>query len=444
VFGSRVDSILTGLRPGLLINGFKKKLDWSPGKDVPPELARGLKAYRADGAFASLSDNLAINFFEVFLVAMGGGTREVGLMASVANLMGFLSLAPGVAAVRWFGRRLPVVLLGGGGIGRLMYLALAFVPLLAPDPRWAIPAVIACNGLRIFMANFSNPAWTGMTADLVPEKIRGSYFGSRNSLIAILGSIATLSSGSLVGWGNGLKLWPNFGYTLLFGLTFGFGMVATYFFSKVPDLGKKIERKRRGFGALLRGMMQYPVFIGFLAFSFLWNFSLMISGPFFNVYMLKDLGATPLWIGITATTGNLVQIFAMPLWGRRVDARGDLKVLVLTGFLIPFLPLLWMLTSAPWHPGILNAIGGFIWAGFNLANFNLLLKMIPASDQQEGAAIYQGLVLLSTALGPLAGAEIVMAVGFKAAFAASAVGRYAALAILMLFVVKRLRKENAA
>jgi predicted MFS family arabinose efflux permease len=104
------------------------------------------------------------------------------------------------------------------------------------------------------------------------------------------------------------------------------------------------------------------------------------------------------------------------------------------------LPIAWVFTTEPWHPAIVNLFSGFLWAGFNLANFNLLLKMIPASDRQEGAAMYQALVLLSTVLGPVVGAEISEAVGYKGAFIASGAFRYVALTALYFLVIRRLRK----
>jgi MFS family permease len=363
-------------------------------------------------------------------------------MAAVANLLGFLALAPGVAAVRLLGRRRPVVLFGGGGIGRLMYLCLALVPFLFPEPRFAIPAVIVFNGIRVFMGNFSNPAWTNMTADLVPERVRGSYFASRNSFIAIAATIATLGSGWIVSRGNALSWSPLLGYTFLFGITFAVGMVSTYYFSKVPDLcGDAIARERRPLAALVRGFLGYPTFLGFLVFTFLWNFALQIAGPFFNVYMMRDLHAPATMVGFVAAAGSISQVFALPLWGRFVDKRGDLRGLVYTGVLIPLLPFAWIFTTEPWQPACINLFSGFLWSGFNLANFNLLLKMIPASDRQEGAALYQALVLLSTVLGPVVGAEISIAIGYKGAFLASMISRYIALIALYFLVIRRLRKS---
>jgi MFS family permease len=442
VLGFRVDSILSGLRPSLILRGFSGKIVWKPGSGILPDVSRGLRAFRYDGAFASISDNLAINFFEVYLVELGGGSREVGLMTSAANLLGFLSLWPGVLAVRRLGRRMPVVLWGGGGIGRLMYLALALVPFLFPSPALAVPAVIAFNCVRVLMSNFSNPAWTVMVADLVPERIRGPYFASRNSIVAVAGAAATFSSGWIVSAGDRLSLSPHFGYTLLFGLSCATGYLSTLWFSRVPDFGSSKPQARRKVGDLVREMVRYPAFVGFLCFTFLWNFSLYIAGPFFNVYLVRELRADAAMVGMVSMVGNIVQVFALPFWGRKVDAKGDLRILLATGFAIPLFPLAWTLVGAPWQVSIINVFSGFFWAGFNLANFNLLLKMMPEKDRQEGAALYQALVLASTILGPLVGAELVEALGYKSAFISSGLLRYAALSVLVVLVAAPLRRDR--
>jgi MFS family permease len=102
----------------------------------------------------------------------------------------------------------------------------------------------------------------------------------------------------------------------------------------------------------------------------------------------------------------------------------------------------WCFVNAPWQSGLINGIGGFLWGGFGLANFNLLLKMLPEAERQEGAALYQALVMASTVLGPVIGAEIVEKYGFRAVFAASGVLRYLAVAVLWLFVVRALWKPE--
>jgi MFS family permease len=436
--------LLQGLRPAVLIGGFIKKLDNQSFKDLPPPLVRGLKAYRRDGAFASLSDNLAINFFEVYMISLGGGNRDVGLMASIANLLGFLSLAPGVMAARFLGHRKPIVLLFGGGLGRLMYLALALIPFIFSQPAMAIPAMILFNGIRVFMGNFSNPAWTSMTASLVPEQVRGSYFASRNAAIAITGSIATLSAGWIVLEGNRSSVHHLFGYSLLFIAAFIFGMISTWNFSQVPDIKADTKKTsptepgKQELGGFFRGLLHYPLFIAFLSFSFVWNFALQVSGPFFNVYLVRELGASSAMVGMVATSGNIVQIFALPFWGGMVYKRGDLWVLVVTGLCIPVLPILWVFTHASWQPLLINLLTGFLWAGFNLANFNFLLKMIPESDRQEGAALYQALVLLSTVLGPLVGAEVVVHWGYRWVFALSGILRYGAFFVFYLLGLRKI------
>lgn len=441
MLGIRIDMILSGLRPALLIQGFRKLYIWKPGPSLDAERRKGLLAFMADGAAAAFSDNLAANFLEIYMLALGAGNRAVGTMAALANLAGFLSLAPGVAAIKLAGGRKPVVLLAGGGLGRLGLFGIAIAPFLFPDPAIAIPAVIGFQILRVFMGNFSNPAWTGMVADLVPEASRGGYFASRSALVAIVGAGATLSAGFMAGFGNRVSGTAFSGYSLVFAIAFAFGMLSTWCFSHVPDYWDRSATAKRSFAELGRLLLHYPLFIGFVAFSFIWNFGIFLAAPFFNVFMVRELGATPAAIGVVTMMGGIIQILALPLWGKFIDKHDNLRVLQITGLIIPMIPVAWSFTTAIWHPALINLASGFIWAGFNLAQFNLLLKMLPEEDRQQGAAVYQGLVILSTVLGPIVGTMLVDTLGYRPTFVASGVFRALALLVFFRTVVRRLRRQ---
>jgi hypothetical protein len=69
-----------------------------------------------------------------------------------------------------------VAVWSAGVFGRLALLGLALVPLLFASPTAAIVAIIILDGLRSFMSNLANPAWTSLVADLMPEGMRALLF----------------------------------------------------------------------------------------------------------------------------------------------------------------------------------------------------------------------------------------------------------------------------
>ncbi|WP_419571912.1 aminotransferase class III-fold pyridoxal phosphate-dependent enzyme [Rheinheimera sp.] len=79
-------------------------------------------------------------------------------------------------------------------LGRLL---LAMVPFVIIQPAMAIAAIIVLNGLRAFMSNLANPGWTSLVADLVPDAMRGRYFGSRNMAMGVAANVRPIG----VDWG---------------------------------------------------------------------------------------------------------------------------------------------------------------------------------------------------------------------------------------------------
>ena len=116
------------------------------------------------------------------------------------------------------------------------------------------------------------------------------------------------------------------------------------------------------------------------------------------------------------------------------DRRGNRAILILTGVLIPILPLCWVLARVPYHVYIINTASGILWAGYNLASFNMLLELSPLEEREAGVALYQSAVSASAVIGPLVGGLLIATVGYHAAFIVSGVGRFVGSVLFILFV----------
>ena len=114
----------------------------------------------------------------------------------------------------------------------------------------------------------------------------------------------------------------------------------------------------------------------------------------------------------------------------------------MTGLPIVFLPVMWVFYTAPWQVGINNLFGGFIWAGFNPANFNLLLQVTPDAGRARAVALYQTGVFASAFLGPMVGGFLADNVSFQLIFILSGAGRF--LALVLFFLLSFLPMRRAA
>ena len=410
------------------------EIDETPDDEpVTPRRMAGIRWSWLDGLFTTVSENLYLGFIVLYALAYGASTSELGLLAAIQNLLGAVSLFPGARAAERARHRKPLVTWTVGGFARIALLALALVPWVTAAPRVAIWLIIGLNGLRSFMSNFGNPAWTVLVGDLVPPRLRAVYFGNRNLMIMLAALVVAPVAGWLIQAGNGWLGQPHLGYQAVFTLAFLTGLAGTACFVLIPEphgarRAAPATSAAPGFWSAITGNRP---FVGLVVSGFVWNFALQIAAPFFNVYLVRNLGADAGTVGILAGVNTLFGLLGSGLFGRVMDRLGALKTQALCGLLIPIIPTVWIWVTSPWQIGVVEAYAGLAWAGYNLANFALLLELTPPGHRPQAVALYQTVVFASAVVGPLLGGWLADVYGFRVIFAASGVGR---LLGILLFV----------
>lgn len=109
--------------------------------------------------------------------------------------------------------------------GRGLFVLVLFVPLM-PEP-WRIHGLLLIAALSQLVVAPVNVLWTGWMADLVPEKQRGRYFGLRNGVLGLVGTLGNLAAGSLID-----VLGKPWGFLLVLGLGVTAGVSATFILRK--------------------------------------------------------------------------------------------------------------------------------------------------------------------------------------------------------------------
>jgi MFS family permease len=418
-------------------------LDRGAEHPVMPQIRLGLRYLWLQGLFNAISDNFYLSFMPLFALAYGASAGQIGWLTAIANLLGVLALFPGARAIEYVGQRKPIVAWTAGGAGRLALLALACLPLFGFSPLVAIFAIIGLNGLRSFMDNFANPAWTALVADIVPDSIRGPYFSHRNIAMGLAALIIVPLAGWLIKMGNNASGFPLLGYQVIFFLAFSIGLVGTLTFQRIPEpppASLATVKHRRG--DLRRAIKKSPGFLGFVISAFVWNMAVQIAAPFFPMYLVNHLHASPAMVGILAGVTSLSALVGLRLFSRLVDKKGSLWVQGLSGLLIPILPLLWLGVTTPGQVLFIDMFGGVLWAGYNLANFNLLLALSPTEQRPRAVALYQTAVFGSAMIGPLLGGYLADHFGFHLIFGLSSIGRLAGVITFLWFTVYVITKRR--
>jgi MFS family permease len=243
-----------------------------------------------------------------------------------------------------------------------------------------------------------------------------------------------LALGSLEGAGGWQLMWT--GSLLL-------GLVASAFLLRMPTRSSKrfesnVKAVKGGAptASSLRHGLADVTLRRFVATSGLFQFSVMLAGPFFAVYLVQQLGASPVWIGLTAAASPLSAALSQAFVGRLADSIGPRRLLVAGNAVIMLTPLMWLLAAEPWHVVVINLIGGSAWQASLAASFNLLVEIAPPSRLPSYTAFHQTGQFAVTFAGPLAGGFLIGVSGFDAVFLLSAIGRLVATGLQVALVLE--------
>jgi MFS family permease len=400
-----------------------------------------MRAFWWDGFWANVPETVLISYLGLYVIAFGGSNAQVGLIAALGSLAAALAFFPGAKFVETVGHRKRVVLATGGGLGRIVLLGLVLVPFIA-DGDVAIWLVIALIAARGFFGYFAIPAWTSLTADIVPIEIRGRFFASRNFGMSLAALVTAPAAGLILDRYSGLGGWQ-----IVWLICFGAAAVSTWCYAQIPDPAPHADVRPAGRAAGQRGIVADILsdrsFAMYLLGTGVWNVGLHAAGPFFNVYLARNLDASAAFIGFLTALPAVSGLVGLVYFGRVMDQRGTKWLMVVCGLLIPALPAAWLAVSDAWQVIFINLPGGVIWAGYQLAMLNMVMVMAPPEKRARYAAAFQTVTFAGAFVGPLLGGQVISALGFKAVFALSAIGRMAGTLIVWRFVDATPREHAA-
>lgn len=320
--------------------------------------------------------------FALFLQA---GNRAMAFLGTVPIILGALAQLLGVSLVDRMGRRLPLILLGVAAQA-ISYLLVFLFPLFFP--AIGVPALLVIMTITLFLANLGTPAWASLMGEVVPDTERGRYFSRRSQIINFFIVVAMLGAGYTLSFFKvrGL-IWTGFG-VLFFVATcarFYCLWMLRQHYDPPPHEGP------RDASFSFWNFVRRTPYSNFARFTFavaVMNGATNIAGPFFNVYMLRDLQ----WSYVQFTANTVVflcaQFFFVRWWGALCDRHGNRSVLVATSVLLPLLPLFWAFSSNFYFLMATQALSGCAWSGFNLAASNFIYDAVTPPKRTRAFSYY--------------------------------------------------------
>ncbi|NDJ22933.1 MFS transporter [Nostoc sp. B(2019)] len=317
------------------------------------------------------------------------------------------------------------------------------------------------------LGGLGSAAWLSWVAMIVPRRLRGRYFGLRNSAASLTNLVCLPLAGLAVSHWYGGTL-QGYGVVLLVGIVFGIVGIGCQYFqvdvnpqlqntyvaklsqSEIQSNATKNEsceisesiclpQPPTSQNQLNSGIWQNTNFLMFLLYFGLWMLAINLSAPFFNLYMLDTLDIDVSWVTIYSSLQAGANLLMLILWGKLADKIGNRPILIFVGILVAVTPLLWLGIGANrldlwvWLP-LLHIFCGGTGAAIDLCNNNMQLGIVPIKNQSIYFAIAAAVAGASGALGTTIGGFIVQFAesgGLLGLFALSSLFRLAALIPLM-------------
>ncbi len=301
-----------------------------------------LRWFFSDGSFSSASDSITATYLTLYLLALGATGADIGWMTSLISVVAVLVLLPGAMLAERAKSRKKVVLHSGGYVSRFVLLLMALVPFVFGGQAAVIVLII----LKICGDGFANlgfPAWASLAADFVPLAWRGRYFASRNISMGVIGMVMTYAMGQLI-----TSVGAPIGYQIAFGCAFIFGSISTFSYAHLQEpevIPQTVAPLTYTPAAILGTLRSDRNFLAYCIYIMIWNFGLNLAGPFFTVYQVQVLKASAVLVGFISIVSTLSSLPAQRYFGHLADRWGARRVIILNGFLIPFIPIFWSFTT---------------------------------------------------------------------------------------------------
>ena len=290
------------------------------------------------------------------------------------------------------------------GIHRLIWLPILLIPYVLGGTSSSLQISVFLILLLIssVLANAASPAWLSWMADVVPERQAGRFWGRRAAILTLVIFAGGIPPALLIDYLHNSRSYTGYACIFVIGIAFGITDVLLHRWIKHPAMAKAPQQ--RDLVKMLLKPLRDREFRQFLLLTSTWNFAVQLFVPFINVYFLRDLHMTFLQIAMLNTLFGVSILVFSKFWGYLIDHFGKRPV-------IEFLIVLKFITPAAYlftHPGLIWPIliptfifDGFMVAGLNPAFQAATLSYSPREDKSIFIAMYQALLGLFSAIGPI-------------------------------------------
>jgi len=360
-----------------------------------------------EGCFASVASGAGDSYVLPYALAIGFNNFQIGLFRSFVGLLPPVFQYFGSRLMgKWKRKRIIINFVALQAFMWFSFLGIAFLywkNLLALYLPYIL--IFAYTLLAIFGA-VATPAWFSLLGDIVPSDYRGRYFSKRNRICETVSLLSFLGASFLLDYFK-TKGFILLGFGILFLFAGVFRMISAGYFTKHYEPLLKIKKQDFfSFKTFIKNLRNTN-FGRFTFFTTVFYLSIAIAGPFFTVYMLKNLGFSYITFMIVSLAGSVFSLLSLAFWGKFSDRYGNRKLMILGASFVSIMPFFWLFSKSPVYLALVpQFFSGIGWAAFSLSISNYIYDVNTPEKRALSLSYFNILVGFGSFFGALIGGYI--------------------------------------
>ncbi|MDO8685611.1 MAG: MFS transporter [Clostridiales bacterium] len=339
------------------------------------------------------------NFLTGLLLLLNADDAFMGLVTIISMLGNVLQVFSSLILER-FPKRKHILIIARGLIHLFNIVIIGLIPVLHIKNQGKLLLVIITIMLISMVNALSSPGFMIWHIKSIPEGIRARYFSflsiTNNIIIysIVLGS--SVIADKFKNSGNGLQ-----GLLLLRLAAVLFAVLDIIFLFKIKEYPNEQDGNAMKLLQILISPFKEKKYLITVSIACLWNFTANLPGPYYNIYLLKDLGVSYSYLNIINMLNIPILIILTPLWAKRIRDTSWFKTLCFSMgiYLLNFVGLSFVSSKTMiLYP--ISMVFAFIFApGINLTFANIPFINIPQKNQTNYIGFYATMTSLAALLG---------------------------------------------
>ena len=366
--------------------------------NLPEPIRRTLSLSWKEGIAAEVTVWIVDYYLTAFGLFLGASPQQIGWLVAIPIFISSFSQLIVSRLVRWIGSR-RLFLFRVGLMQALILFPAGFLALYPVPHR--IEILIAIIMIYRLGQNLTDTVWFSLMSEYLPAHERPGYFGARSRITGSAG-VASLVLGGLV-----LYFLPpslrGAAFFILFLSTAMARLISVFMLARMEDMPIDDRPEYHfTFWMFLRGFKDSN-FVKYVFFGALTMFSVQLAGPYFSVYLLKDLQVNYMAFMMIHFSAVVIRLIAIPRWGKHADVVGNAKILKTVTLIFPILPLLWIFSNHIAYLLLLQMLSGFLWAAYGLCSTNFIYDAVSSAKRVRCLGYWTLICGIGNSLGAFAG-----------------------------------------